>query len=232
MSLRRLKQLFIEQARTHIFIDADDTLWHDSKYFGELRRALFDACAQTTSPHTGEAVLETLKQNLAQLGLGEEEYARAVRATAEQFQIAPEDIRSVERAVKRFLAHSVEVLSGVEEASNRLPRFTRIMLSKGSAKEQHAKLRRSGLATYFYDVIVVERKDPAYFSQIISTEGVSAEHAIMIGNSVLHDIVPAVAIGVPSVWLNHADNAFGRNAALPSEACENDSWKRIVKALT
>lgn len=214
---------------TSIFVDADDTLWHDNKYFRTLKFELMRVCSLTGENE--EKIIQIFNENLKGCGLGEKEFAKAIKMTALCIKISIENMEILENAIERFLCHDIEVLDYAEDALARMWKYRLFLLTKGCVREQNEKLRRSQLSEYFNEVIIVERKDPLYFEALIKQKKLNETEIIVIGNSIRHDILPAVKIGAAAIWLNHPNNEHGRNESLPKEACEVSSWAPLVKAL-
>lgn len=225
----RMIKWFKDQTRSRIFIDADDTIWHDSKYFRTLRSDLLHLCSLCAQD--GHSILQRLNENLMKCGLGETEFAKAINITAHELGISKINQDILNCSIELFLHHEIELISHAEEALGRMSKFHCILLTKGNEREQKEKLYRSKLEQYFDKVIIVARKDPEFFELLVQQMSLNANQIIVIGNSVRHDILPAVKIGAPAIWLNHPDNEHGRNEELPREACEVEGWKAIVNAL-
>lgn len=95
---------------------------------------------------------------------------------------------------------TVEVLCGLRT------RFGLGLISNGAPDIQKDKLARSGLAGYFAPVVIsgdvgVGKPEPAIFHHAMERAGVSADAAVMIGNSIEHDIAGAQSVGMRTVWV-------------------------------
>lgn len=224
-----LNEIFSEKYRTTIFIDADDTLWLDNKYFEKLRFELMRICCSTGKNE--KKVAQIFKDMLMQHGLGEKEYANAIKKTAKYIEINSENMKSLNFAINNFLCHDIEILPGVEDALALMSKYNRVLLTKGCEREQKEKLSRSELGQYFDNVIIVRRKDPSYFKKLIKQCELKATEIIAIGNSIRHDIIPATEAGTAAIWVNHSNNTHGRNDYLPPKVCEIDGWEPIVSVL-
>ena len=79
--------------------------------------------------------------------------------------------------------------------------------------DQERKLAASGVDQYFDAVEIVSEKNAATYQRIFNRHGEGAERAMMVGNSLKSDIIPALeagafAVHIPSQhqWaLDHAD---------------------------
>src|SRR5690606_23611591 len=64
-------------------------------------------------------------------------------------------------------------------------------------------LAASGLGDYFHGVEIVSDKNADTYSRIFARHGDGAERAMMIGNSLKSDVVPAIAAGAWGVYVPH-----------------------------
>ena len=219
-----LVELFSDSFRKYIFIDADDTLWHDSKYFRVLRSELKNL-------YPSFETNKKLNEHLSNVGLGEREFAKAVESTAIEFGVNSERLKLLNTAIRDFLSHDIELLPNVEEALKKMSNYNLILLTKGVEGEQRDKLDRSDLANYFKKIIIVEQKTPTFFSVLLDHLKINGNEVIVIGNSIRHDIIPALNGGAAAIWLNHPENQYGSNEAVPGDLCHVDGWSPILKAL-
>lgn len=195
-----------------IGFDADDTLWHHEKFFElttarfvELLKPYVDGAHLTTHLHAVE------KQNVKHYGYGVKGFMLSMVETA----IAVTDgkvpgtvIADVLAAGRDMLNHPVEPFPGVEETLARLSAsHTLILITRGDLFDQERKLAASGLAKHFDAIEIVSDKTAPVYRRIFSDHGEGASRAMMIGNSMRADVVPALDAGawgvhVPSehVW--------------------------------
>ena len=68
---------------------------------------------------------------------------------------------------------------------------------------QERKLAQSGLGEMFDGVEIVSQKTPQVYRRIFERHGDGAAAAMMIGNSMRSDVVPAVEIGAWGVFVPH-----------------------------
>jgi putative hydrolase of the HAD superfamily len=81
------------------------------------------------------------------------------------------------------------------------------LLTNGASCLQREKLAASGLAGRFAAVVVsgevgVGKPDPAIFAHALDALGADAADAVMVGNSLDHDVAGARAAGMRAVWVN------------------------------
>lgn len=91
------------------------------------------------------------------------------------------------------------------------------LLTNGASCLQREKLAGSGLSEDDFDVVVISgdlgvgKPEPAIFMHTLSRLGVTADRAVMIGDSMERDIDGAAALGIRGIWLNR-DGAVAPSA--------------------
>ena len=189
-----------------ICLDADDTLWHNETFF----RRTSEAFAELLSDfEESELILERLDRtehrNLPAYGYGAKGFILSMIEAA--CEIAGDRLSSamVARIIvlgKEMLSHPVEMLSGVSEALDALAeRGKLVLLTKGDLWHQEAKLAASGLGDYFAGVEIVSDKKADTYRRIFARYGVSPEEAVMAGNSMRSDILPALEAGAWAAFI-------------------------------
>jgi FMN phosphatase YigB (HAD superfamily) len=121
--------------------------------------------------------------------------------------------------------------SSVKDAMSLLASRNLILYTKGHPQEQMNKLRRSGLLSKFKEIIVVKKKTVETLRRELNERQLAIKKTIMIGNSIKHDIIPAVANQLVAIWFNHSQNERGNNANLPEDVIEVKEWTTIVQAV-
>jgi len=81
------------------------------------------------------------------------------------------------------------------------------MVTNGAGPIQRAKIRRFDLERYFQIIVVegefgVGKPDPAPFQQALNVLGSMPDETWMIGNDLVNDIAPAMALGISTVWVD------------------------------
>jgi putative hydrolase of the HAD superfamily len=111
-----------------------------------------------------------------------------------------------------LLDHPVELLDGIGDTLARLPRDARLVLvTKGDLLHQEVKLAASGLGTLFTGVEIVSDKQAATFARVFDRYGCAPDRAVMAGDSMRSDVLPALAAGAwgayipqPLAWSHEA----------------------------
>ena len=81
------------------------------------------------------------------------------------------------------------------------------LVTNGASCLQREKLAESGLAHHFAAVAVsgeigVGKPDPAIFAHVLEALDADPAEAVMVGNSLDHDVAGARAAGIRAVWVN------------------------------
>lgn len=202
-----------------IGLDADDTLWHNETLF-RLTHQRFNALL---APWADAAAIEhTLaaveRRNLGTYGYGAKGFTLSMLETALELSEsrAPASVLAEILAAGRdLMRHPMEPLPGVAEALERLAAIAPLVLiTKGDMFHQESKLAASGLGRFFTGVEIVSEKTPDTYRRAFARHGVAPEQALMAGNSVKSDVLPALEAGCyavlipyPLVWAHEAARA-------------------------
>jgi putative hydrolase of the HAD superfamily len=89
-------------------------------------------------------------------------------------------------------------------------------VTKGDLFDQERKLAASGLGPFFDAVEIVSDKRAATYERIFRQNGGEPALAMMIGNSLKSDIVPALEAGAFAVHVPHALTWEYEHAQVPS----------------
>jgi putative hydrolase of the HAD superfamily len=202
-----------------ICLDADDTLWHNETYF---RRTFADVAALLAPFASAEEVQPRLDaiehRNLSVYGYGVKGFILSMLEAASEIagdELPAATVRDLLALGRDMLVHPIEILPGVEEALPRLAERGRLILvTKGDLHHQEAKLAASGIGEVFEGVEIVSDKRVETYRKIFERYRAFPEQAIMAGNSMRSDILPALEAGayaafVPFelVWAHEAAEA-------------------------
>lgn len=204
---------------TLICLDADDTLWHNETIFRRTQDSFAGLLEPFADDQTVRGTLEAVEhRNLSAYGYGAKGFVLSMIETAHELAGAKLPASVVERILalgKDMLSHPIEMLGGVAEALDALDEKGRlVLLTKGDLYHQEAKLAASGLGDYFTGVEIVSDKKPDTYRRIFERYGASPDEAVMAGNSMRSDILPALEAGawaafIPFeiVWAHEAADA-------------------------
>ena len=194
---------------TTVGLDADDTLWHNETIF----RLTHDRFADLLADHGDRSAIdarlaETEKRNLRLYGYGVKGFTLSMIETAMELtegQAPTSVVREILAAGREMLAHPVETLPGVDEALARLAERHRLVLvTKGDLLDQERKLAASGLGELFAAVEIVSEKDRSTYDRVFTRHGTGPDEAVMAGNSMRSDVLPALEAGAFAVHIPYA----------------------------
>ncbi len=203
---------------TTIGFDADDTLWHNERFFA-MTHIRF---AELLSDHAEKEdlmarLLCAEKRNLPHYGFGIKGFTLSMIETAIEVTdgAVPADvIGQILAAGRDMLSHPVEILPHARETLEALQgAYTLVLITKGDLLDQERKLAESGLRDLFHAVEIVSKKHPDDYMRVFERHGDGPAQGLMVGNSMRSDVLPMIHAGgwgiyVPQglVWeIEHAE---------------------------
>jgi putative hydrolase of the HAD superfamily len=193
---------------TTIGFDADDTLWHNETFFRLTQDRFADLLRDYAEPdHLAERLTEAERRNLGHYGFGIKGFVLSMIETAIEVtnQKVPASVIAELIAVgQEMLSHPIHLLSGAQETVSALADAYRLVLiTKGDLLDQERKLAQSGLGDMFDAVEIVSDKTPLTYEQAFKRHGSGAAQAVMVGNSLKSDVIPAIQAGAWGVYVPH-----------------------------
>ncbi|MEM9579569.1 MAG: HAD family hydrolase [Pseudomonadota bacterium] len=189
-----------------IAFDADDTLWHNERYF-KLTQTHFEA--QLAPYYQGDDLHARLTQaerrNLGHYGFGVKGFVLSMIETALEVtdNAVPGDvIAGLLEAGQQMLAYPIELLPGVQDTVTKLAEDKHlIIITKGDLLDQERKIAQSGLGDLFSQAHVVSDKTTHVYQRILSGCPGGASRTMMVGNSMKSDILPALDAGAWATFI-------------------------------
>lgn len=199
-----------------ICLDADDTLWHNMRFFAAAEEAFVAMLAPFAEAGIARAALAEVEvRNLPLYGYGAKSFTLSMIETALEFGADAGAIREILDAGRALLAHPVELLDGIEATLGALGARARLVLvTKGDLLHQEMKLAASGLGERFDGVEIVSDKTDQTFAKLFARYGVAPDRALMAGDSMRSDVLPALAAGAWAAFVPQ-DGAWSHEAAAP-----------------
>jgi putative hydrolase of the HAD superfamily len=215
---------------TTIGFDADDTLWHNMRYY-ELTEARFTALLAdyAEADHLSERLAALERVNLKLYGFGIKGFTLSMIETAIQVtegRVPARVVADILEAGREMLSHPVEILPHAQEAVAALAETHRLVLiTKGDLFDQERKIAASGLGDYFAGVEIVSDKTADAYVRIFERHGDGPAQALMVGNSLRSDVVPALRAGAWGVHVPHEyDWAFEHD----DEPADDPRYRRLA----
>lgn len=202
-----------------VCLDADDTLWHNMRFFAAAEEAFVAMLAPFAAAGIARQTLAEVEvRNLPLYGYGAKSFTLSMIETALEFGADAAAIRTILAAGRDLLAHPVELLDGIEDTLDRLSRHARLVLvTKGDLLHQEMKLAASGLGDRFHGVEIVSDKGPETFARLFDRYGVPPDRALMAGDSMRSDVLPALAAGAWAAFVPQAGGWSHEAAPPPAE---------------
>ena len=196
------------QNLTTVGFDADDTLWHNERFF-RLTQDRFEQLLADYADraHLHQRLLAAERRNIAHYGFGIKGFTLSMIETAldvTENRVPAAVIRELIEAGQEMLRHPIDLLPHARETVQTAAQNHKVLLiTKGDLLDQERKLAQSGLGDLFDGVEIVSDKTPATYQALLQRHGVGATQAMMVGNSMKSDVRPMVALGGWGVFVPH-----------------------------
>lgn len=206
---------------TTIGFDADDTLWENERFFQLTEHRFRDLLAgHAEGDDVSRRLLEAERRNLSHYGFGIKGFTLSMIETA--LEIGGPDLPAA--TVSAILAfgrelgrHPLEPLPDAEATLRALSgRYRLVLVTKGDLFDQERKLAQSGLGDLFQGVEIVADKTVETYRRVFARHGDGPERAMMVGNSLRSDVLPALAVGAFGVHVPHAVTWAMEHAEAPA----------------
>lgn len=190
---------------TTIGFDADDTLWHNERHFKLTEQRFAELLVgHADADHLLDRLVKAERRNVLHYGYGIKGFTLSMIETAVEVtegRVPANIISKILEVGRELLAHPVECFEGVCETLERLKGGYRlVVITKGDLFDQERKLAASGIDHLFDAAEIVSEKGEDTYSRIFAQHGDGAKRALMVGNSLRSDIIPALAAGC---WAVH-----------------------------
>ncbi|WP_300017904.1 HAD family hydrolase [uncultured Roseobacter sp.] len=210
------------QVLSTIGFDADDTLWHNERFFQMTQVHFAELLAEfTDKPTLMQRLLAAEKRNLGHYGFGVKGFTLSMIETAIEVtsgRVSAAVIAQIMDAGREMLRHPVDLLPHARAAVEMARQTHRIVLiTKGDLLDQERKLAQSGLGDLFHAIEIVSDKTRDTYRGIFARHGTGADHALMVGNSMRSDVLPMIEAGGWGVFVHHGHEWDFERAEAPSE---------------
>ena len=195
-------------ALSAIAFDADDTLWHNERFFRLTHDHFSDLLSDYAGrDHLEERLLEAERRNVGRYGFGIKGFVLSMIETALEVtdnRVPGAVIGEIVAAGREMLTHPIELLPHAEAVLARLKgRYPLLVITKGDLIDQERKIAQSGLGEVFDGVEIVSTKTPAVYAEIFRRRAIPLDAAMMVGNSLKSDVLPVLALGGWGVHVPH-----------------------------
>ena len=193
---------------TTIGFDADDTLWQNEQFYRMTETRFAELLGEhVDTPGLSKRLLAAAQRNLGVYGFGIKSFTLSMIETAVEVtngEVSGEVVGKILEIGREMLSHPIETLPDAREAVEALKgRYRIVLITKGDLIDQERKLAQSGLGELFDGVEIVSDKKAETYRRAFARHGDGAEHAMMIGNSLKSDVLPALEAGSWAVHVPH-----------------------------
>jgi putative hydrolase of the HAD superfamily len=193
---------------TTIGFDADDTLWQNETFFRLTQERFRERLADHADPvHLAERLEAAERRNLAYYGFGVKGFTLSMIETAvdvTEGRVPGAVIADLIALGRELLEHPMELLPHARATVTALAAdFRLVLITKGDLLHQERKLAQSGLGDLFDGVEIVSDKTESTYRAAFARHGTGADQAMMVGNSLKSDVIPALAAGAWGVQVPH-----------------------------
>lgn len=207
---------------TAIGFDADDTLWHNERFFALTQSRFAQLLAAHTDSDTLMArLLDAERRNLPHYGFGIKGFTLSMIETAIEVtdgKVPADVIGEILSAGRDMLSHEVELLPHAEQVLETLRgQYKLILITKGDLLDQERKLAQSGLRGYFDAIEIVSHKTEAAYRDIFDRHAQGADTGLMVGNSMASDVRPMIDAGGWGIFVPHGLTWAIEHAEAPVE---------------
>lgn len=216
-----------------ICLDADDTLWHNMRFFDAAEHAYVAMLAPFADAGVARETLAAVEtRNLKLYGYGAKSFTLSMIEAATELigdPVPAQTIRDLLAAGQSLLAHPVELLDDIAATLDALAERGRLVLvTKGDLLHQESKLAASGLGDRFAGIEIVSDKTEATFNTLFARYGVPAERSLMAGDSMRSDVLPALSAGAYAAFIPQANGWAHEAAAPPADRARFRQLERLA----
>jgi putative hydrolase of the HAD superfamily len=210
-------------ALSAIAFDADDTLWHNERFFRMTHDHFTSLLADYAGrDHLEERLLEAERRNVGRYGFGIKGFVLSMIETAlevTEHRVPGRVIGEMIAAGQEMLTHPIELLPHAREVLEGLRgRYPLFVITKGDLMDQERKIAQSGLGEMFDGVEIVSDKSAAAYAEIFGRRGIAPMTAMMVGNSLKSDVLPVLRLGGWGVHVPHDLTWALEHEAVPEDA--------------
>ncbi|KQN04793.1 HAD family hydrolase [Sphingobium sp. Leaf26] len=216
-----------------ICLDADDTLWHNMRHFNATEDALLDMLRPFADADvTRERLIACEIRNLPLYGYGAKGFTLSMIETATELAgdlLSTAMIEGILAAGRALLAHPVDLFDGVQDTLERLAKIGPLVLvTKGDLLHQESKLAASGLGDLFSGIEIVSDKKADTFRTLFSRFNIAPQEAVMAGDSMRSDILPALEAGAWAAFIPQECGWSHESAKAPSDHPQFAQLERLA----
>lgn len=210
--------------RPWIIFDGDNTLWHTEFLYDNAREELCQRLA--TRGHRVEDVhdfqQERDKELFKSLGYARTRFSRSFLETLLHFEpgATDEDKEFVSNLALNVFTSGAPAADDAGGVLDRLCHFYNLaLITAGDVGIQASRLAAFPYLKFFRAAAIVPQKNALTLNGFLVSHKITANQALVIGDSIKSDILPAVKCGIRAVWITNKNWSIVENPEypLPSE---------------
>lgn len=185
---------------THVFLDADDTLWENDIYYRKAEAEFLELMSPYVRGEECAKILSYHQElNIKVFGYGSKTYLLGMLDAAAQIvpqEFQPQMYRQIKEIIVRLEQHPFDFLEGAEETVRALAKKYKVIIAtKGELSEQMRKWRISKLEDCVSAIEVMEKKSVKDYLNLAAKIGIDPKDFFMVGNAVRSDVAPVIEMG-------------------------------------
>lgn len=189
-----------------IGFDADDTLWVNEPYYREAESKFVKLVSgYGVGGDIAASLFNTEMANLELYGYGIKAFMLSLVECAIDLtggSVTASTISEIIGIGKGMLQRPIELLEGVKKVLEDLaPKYKLIVATKGDLLDQEAKMKRSGISSFFHHIEVMSDKRDENYIQLLRHLEIDPSGFLMIGNSMKSDIIPVLNLGAMAIHI-------------------------------
>ena len=190
-----------------IAFDADDTLWPCQRHYNDIISRYATLLSPWISADEAHATLyHTETQRLPLTGYGVKAFTLSLienALTATHHRVTPDVLEAILHLGYELMEMPITPNPDIRPTltSLRSQGYQLILLTKGELLDQQRKIDRSGLAPLFHATHIVTHKDADTYRHIANIYHIPPRQALMVGDSLKSDILPANEAGWHTAYL-------------------------------
>lgn len=192
--------------RPTIFLDMDDTLMETGNKYHQAKMDVANWISTRTEIPVAEILHEIdqydHQQALHPHGFQKTRFPYSLHQIAWQYTHDQQLANRCKRRGEQVLSAQYPPFPWVHRTLRTLyPHVQILVVTKGDPDIQTRKYEDAELHITTHDLIVVPHKDPQTYQDILTTRGLTPEHTIMIGDSIVDDVNTPAHAGLRSIHI-------------------------------
>jgi len=205
-----------------IFVDMDDTLIFNQALYESAKKMLCGYLKNfgVTPEETTKIYDPTDKELFKTYGYSRSRFPMTFETVLKHFvpEADAEMVKTVRDFAETVFNTVADVKPGVPEAIEALTRnYPVYIVTGGDRSVQEDRLSHLPFKDKLSGIFIIDQKDEKTYADIVRQLGLKPEEAVMIGDSLRSDIVPAVGAGLHAVWIEANNWSLETVQDLPAE---------------